>query len=87
MTFVSDLQLLVLAALFVVVLDDAQPANQTALSESLLLGSTGSRWFDKHQLIVFKNGMAGVCLCHWPVALCSRERCDLPQLTAPLPSL
>lgn len=51
--------LLFAAALFVVALDDSEPSCPKEVSEALLLGTSSARWFDKHQLIVFKNGVAG----------------------------
>jgi hypothetical protein len=57
---------MLVAALFVVVLDESSPSSFDSSSESLLLGKSGARWFDKHQLIVFKNGVAGANLEHAP---------------------
>lgn len=70
------------AALFVVVLDGSEPKSLEDTSESFLIGKEGARWFDKHQLIVFKNGKAGAhtkhstsLVCHIAAVVCCR--CEL----------
>lgn len=63
------------SALFVVCLDDTEPVGKAAVSENMLCGSydiaTGvqvgtctNRWYDKLQLIVCKNGSAGINFEH-----------------------
>lgn len=63
------------SALFVVCLDDTEPAGQAAVSENMLCGSYDieagvqvgtctNRWYDKLQLIVCKNGSAGINFEH-----------------------
>lgn len=63
------------SALFVVDLDDTEPVGKSAVSENMLCGSydieTGvqigtctNRWYDKLQLIVCKNGSAGINFEH-----------------------
>ncbi|ORY74341.1 carnitine O-acetyltransferase [Protomyces lactucae-debilis] len=63
------------AALFVVCLDDSEPQGKAAVSANMLCGTydiaTGvqigtctNRWYDKLQLIVCKNGSAGINFEH-----------------------
>lgn len=52
-------------ALLVLVLDNSSPSTPQQVSDALLCGES-SRWFDKHQLIVFENGVAGANLEHAP---------------------
>ncbi|CCG80555.1 Carnitine acetyl transferase [Taphrina deformans PYCC 5710] len=63
------------SALFLVCLDDSEPVGKAAISENMLCGSydiaTGvqvgtctNRWYDKLQLIVCKNGSAGINFEH-----------------------
>lgn len=63
------------SALFIVCLDDSEPVGKAAVSENMLCGSyelaTGvqsgtctNRWYDKLQLIVCKNGSAGINFEH-----------------------
>ncbi|BFZ55598.1 carnitine O-acetyltransferase yat1 [Savitreella phatthalungensis] len=62
-------------ALFVVCLDDTEPSDRAEVSENMLCGSydiaTGvqigtctNRWYDKLQLIICRNGSAGVNFEH-----------------------
>ena len=63
------------SALFIVCLDDSEPVGQAEVSENMLCGSydidTGvqsgtctNRWYDKLQLIVCRNGAAGINFEH-----------------------
>jgi len=56
----NDLDLIE-TALFTISLEDEEPLENLAACDQLLHGNSGNRWFDKSlQLIVFKNGVAGV---------------------------
>ena len=45
-------------------LDSVSPADQDELARLLLHGPGTNRWFDKHNLIVARNGNAGVNFEH-----------------------
>ncbi|TFK39028.1 acyltransferase ChoActase/COT/CPT [Crucibulum laeve] len=47
------------SAMIVVALDDTAPVTREDISWSCWVGDGRNRWFDKHQLIVFKNGRSG----------------------------
>ena len=47
------------SAIIIVSLDDGKPITREQISWSLWVGDGKSRWFDKHQLIVFDNGKSG----------------------------
>jgi len=56
---------LIETALFSINLDDVEPENDLAACDDLLHGGPGNRWYDTAlQLIVFKNGMAGINIEH-----------------------
>ena len=47
------------SAIIVLALDDARPITREEFSRQLWIGDGKSRFFDKHQLIVFDNGRSG----------------------------
>lgn len=52
-------------ALFAINLDDTTPANDLEACDQLLHESSGNRWYDKAlELVIFKNGMAGINIEH-----------------------
>jgi len=53
-------------ALFVVVLDDIAPNNMLETSKAMLHRDGTNRWYDKLDLVVFKNSQAGVVFEHSP---------------------
>eukprot|EP00760_Papus_ankaliazontas_P010731 PhM_4_TR14425/c0_g1_i1/m.24278/K00624/E2.3.1.7; carnitine O-acetyltransferase len=52
------------SALLVVVLDAVTVSSRDELARVAIHGSGTNRWFDKHQLIVTKDGSVAVCLEH-----------------------
>jgi carnitine O-palmitoyltransferase 2 len=65
-------------ALFVVVMDDAQPATRAAEARTMLFGDGRSRWFDKSfSLIVTRSGKAAVNFEHsWGDGVCVLRMCN-----------
>jgi carnitine O-palmitoyltransferase 2 len=65
-------------ALFVVVLDDAQPATRAAEARTMLFGDGRSRWFDKSfSLIVTRSGKVAVNFEHsWGDGVCVLRMCN-----------
>lgn len=52
-------------ALFAINLEDLEPSENLAACNQLLHGGNGNRWYDKAlQLIIFKNGVAGINVEH-----------------------
>jgi len=50
--------------IFTVVLEDAEAGDRSAMSRSLLHGNPANRWYDKHQLVAYKDGKMGLVLEH-----------------------
>lgn len=56
---------LIETALFAINLEDMEPADNLAACDQLLYGGKGNRWYDKAlQLVIFKNGVAGINVEH-----------------------
>eukprot|EP01059_Diplonema_ambulator_P003204 TRINITY_DN1286_c0_g1_i2.p1 TRINITY_DN1286_c0_g1~~TRINITY_DN1286_c0_g1_i2.p1 ORF type:complete len:752 (+),score=144.71 TRINITY_DN1286_c0_g1_i2:66-2258(+) len=55
---------LIQKALIIVVLEDMAPTYDEELARVLLHGTGVNRWFDKHNLIICKNGRAGINFEH-----------------------
>eukprot|EP01065_Artemidia_motanka_P044894 TRINITY_DN6468_c0_g2_i2.p1 TRINITY_DN6468_c0_g2~~TRINITY_DN6468_c0_g2_i2.p1 ORF type:complete len:881 (+),score=303.46 TRINITY_DN6468_c0_g2_i2:88-2643(+) len=51
-------------ALFVVALDEFEPTHDEELARIILHGDGTNRWFDRHTLIVCRNGRAGINFEH-----------------------
>ena len=47
------------SAIMVVALDDKRPVTREEISRAVWIGDGKSRFFDKHQLVVFDNGRSG----------------------------
>lgn len=47
------------SAIVIVALDDSRPITREQISRGIWIGDGRSRWFDKHQLVVFDNGRSG----------------------------
>jgi hypothetical protein len=65
-------------ALFVVVMDDAQPLTRAAEARTMLFGDGRSRWFDKSfSLIVTRSGKVAVNFEHsWGDGVCVLRMCN-----------
>lgn len=65
-------------ALFVVVMDDAQPLTKAAEARTMLFGDGRSRWFDKSfSLIVTRSGKVAVNFEHsWGDGVCVLRMCN-----------